>query len=798
MDAKSVATLEFNKILERLSGYAAFSASAALLRALRPTNDLILAQERQARTSQARRLLAEFPETSIGGARDVRPQVELAGRGGVLTPQDLLDVKATLISSRDLQRFFSKLEFECPHLQAIAADLTPPPGLIEAITQTITENAEVADGASQRLDSLRREVKAANERILAKLEKLIGDSRTSAMLQEAIITKRNGRYVVPLRAEFKSRMRCVVQDQSASGATLFVEPLNVVEMNNAWNEAVMAEKEEERRILAELSAAVGAQISLIQANVRALATLDMAFACAKYADDLGAAEPLLLENSGKTDEDEQTILHFTRARHPLLDPQSVVPIDIALEKGTRALVITGPNTGGKTVSLKTAGLLVLMAQAGLHIPAQSGSRTRIFRDVFADIGDEQSIEQSLSTFSGHVTNIVRILQKADARSLVIFDELGAGTDPQEGSALARAILAYLLRRNIPALIATHYPELKAYAHNTPGALNASVEFDLQSLKPTYRLIMGLPGRSNALAIAARLGIRDEIIQDAREMIDPGSLRTEDLLDEIHRQLEQTRREHAEAENLKNELETQRREMAEKLQDIENERLAVLEEARRQSLRELEELRAEMETIRKDARETAGDVKEKKNLAKKIAGLEEKASEPLDKKEYGSPSTPRPLRVGDRVHLRNLKTDGEVLDIGDDIVEVQIGKMRVKVDLRNIERSGKGTAPSKTKAVREERQAVESSSSISLQPSPGVELHLRGLRGDEALEQLDRYLDSAYASGLPFARIVHGKGTGALRQLVRQALGASPLVARWENAMDNEGGEGVTIVHFTNE
>ena len=390
----------------------------------------------------------------------------------------------------------------------------------------------------------------------------------------------------------------------------------MVELNNAWSEAVLAEKEEERRILAELSAAVGAQTPVIQACVRALATLDMAFACAKYAEDLGAVEPLLVENSSGSGEDGQTILRFIHARHPLLDPQTVVPIDIALEKGTRALVITGPNTGGKTVSLKTAGLLVLMAQAGLHIPAQSGSQTRIFREVFADIGDEQSIEQSLSTFSGHVTNLVRILQKADARSLVIFDELGAGTDPQEGSALARAILAYLLRRNIPALVATHYPELKAYAHNTPGALNASVEFDLQSLRPTYRLIMGLPRRSNALSIAARLGIRDEIIQDAREMIDPGSLRTEDLLDEIHRQLEQTRREHAEAENLKSELETQRQELADQLQNIENERLAVLEEARQQSLRELEALRAEMDGIRREARASSGDAKEKKNRPQK--------------------------------------------------------------------------------------------------------------------------------------------------------------------------------------
>jgi len=351
MDAKSINTLEYNKILERLSSYTSFSASAALVRALQPTNDMLLAQDRQARTSQARRLLDEFPETSIGGARDVRPQVEMASRGGTLAPQELLEIKATLISSRDLQRAFAKIEFDCPHLQAIAQDLTPPPGIIEAITQIITDNAEVADGASLRLDTLRREVKAANDRIFTKLEKMINDSRIAPMLQEAIITKRNGRYVIPLRAESKSHMRCVVQDQSSSGATLFVEPLAVVELNNHLNEAILGEKEEERRILSEISAQIGASNTNVQANIRALAALDMAFACAKYAQELNAVEPLLLDSpAGQAGEDD-AFLRFTQARHPLLDPEKVVPIDVALEKGTRALVITGPNTGGKTVIL---------------------------------------------------------------------------------------------------------------------------------------------------------------------------------------------------------------------------------------------------------------------------------------------------------------------------------------------------------------------------------------------------------------------------------------------------------------
>ena len=673
MDAKSIKTLEFDKILERLSGYADFSASAALIHALRPTNDLALSQERLARTTQARRLLSEHPDLNIGGARDIRPQAELAARSGVLSPEDLLDIKGTLIASRDLQRFFNKLDLDCPHLQAIASDLTPPAGLVEAISHTISEKAEVLDEASTRLASLRKEVKTANERILSKLEKTINDSHTAKMLQEAIITKRNGRYVIPLRSEYKGRMRCVVQDQSSSGATLFVEPLAVVELNNQWSQAVLAEKEEERRVLAELSAQVGDNLSNIQANVRALATLDMVFACAKFADDLHAAEPVLLEREGSNDETQETILHFIHARHPLLDQETVVPIDIALEKGTRALVITGPNTGGKTVSLKTAGLLVLMAQAGLHIPAQSGSQTSIFRDVFADIGDEQSIEQSLSTFSGHVTNIVRILKKANQKTLVILDELGAGTDPQEGSALARAILAHLLRRNIPSLIATHYPELKAFAHGTEGAMNASVEFNAQSLKPTYRLIMGLPGRSNALAIAKRLGITEEIIRDAREMVNPGDLRTEDLLDEIHRQLESARRERAQVENLKSDLEAEHLALIERLENIESERINVIEEARRASQRELDILREEINEIKKQAQTAPPSTKNKKEIIKKIKELEEKVAEPLEEQDFSN-NQRRPLRIGDRVFIRNLKTEGKILSIGEENVEVQIGKI----------------------------------------------------------------------------------------------------------------------------
>ena len=791
MDAKSLNTLEYHKILDRLVGYASFSASAALVRALRPTDDYELAAERQARTTEARRLLSEHAQVDIGGARDVRPAAERAARGGILAAEELLDIRATLVSARGLRRFFSKLDLNLPLLQAVAVDLEPPAGLIEAIGKVFSEKGEIQDSASPRLAALRAEVKIANEKVTARLERMLNDPATAKILQEQLITMRGGRYVIPIRAELKSRMRCVVQDQSASGATLFVEPLAVVDLNNRWHEAVMDEKEEVQRILAELSALVGENKAAVQAIVRALASLDFALACAKYADGINAAEPVLKKFPEGLENALDPVFNFIHARHPLLDPGTVVPVGLALEKGTHALVITGPNTGGKTVTLKTAGLLALMAQSGLHIPAQSGSETAVFRDVFADIGDEQSIEQSLSTFSGHITNIVRILKQVNSNTLVLLDELGAGTDPQEGSALARAILMYLIRRSTPCLVATHYPELKAFAHTTDGVMNASVEFDLKSLKPTYRLMIGLPGRSNALDIAGRLGIEDEIIQDAREMINPQDLRADDLLDEIHRQLEKARREKAAADQLRGEADALKADLSERLEAIGEERLQVLQSAREEARAELETLRSQIERLRKDVEKPLSTLKAKKELRKQADEIEEELSVPLEREEW-SARTPVPLRIGDRVFVRGLKTDGFISEIGEDEVEVRIGKMHVRADIFDIERSAAGAGEPDGEKRLDHSGAPQRE---IFHPSPGSELHLRGLRADDAALKLERYLEEAYAAGLPFVRIVHGKGTGALRNVARQVLSASPLVDRWENALGSEGGEGVTVAHI---
>ncbi|MBP1702437.1 MAG: MutS2 family protein, partial [Chloroflexi bacterium] len=549
MDDKTLHTLEYDKILDRLAGFCSFSASAEMARQLRPTGDIFEARRRLAETSEAVRLISTHAELTIGGARDVRQAVDLANHGGVLLPGDLLDVKYTLISARTLARTFERWVDAYPNLADIVSQLPPPLGLIDSISRSISDRGEILDSASDKLAEIRHDLRIAHDRLMTRLQRIIGDPNNGPYLQEALITQRDGRYVVPLRAEFKGRIRSIVHDQSASGATLFVEPLVVVELNNRFRELELAERDEERRILAELSHQVGLHAEEIVHTVEVIARLDLALARAKYAEELHAVEPklhTLSENNPSPDRNQAdgspsqmghpgSVIRLYQARHPLLDPLTVVPIDVDLDEATYAMIVTGPNTGGKTVTLKTIGLLALMAQTGLHIPVQAGSEISVFENIFADIGDEQSIEQSLSTFSGHVTNIIRILDQATPTSLVILDELGAGTDPQEGAALARAILSSVLERGITTLVTTHHPELKTYAHATPGAVNASVEFDLETLRPTFHLTIGLPGRSNALAIAQRLGLPEKIITEARSELSPEDIRADNLLNEIHHQ-----------------------------------------------------------------------------------------------------------------------------------------------------------------------------------------------------------------------------------------------------------------------
>jgi len=657
-----------------------------------------------------------------------------------------------------------------------------------AITRSISDRGEILDKASPELGRIRSELRVAHERLLSRMQKLLNNEKIAPYLQESLVTQREGRYVIPLRADAKGRVKSVVHDVSSSGATLFVEPLQVVDLNNTWRELQVAEREEERRILTELSNKIGEHADEIMAAVETLAELDLVFSKAKYADALKATEPMLQEfkptkdglNPGMT-------MRLWQARHPLLDPDTVVPVDVDVDEETYVLLITGPNTGGKTVTLKTVGLLACMAQTGLHIPVQAGSEISLFQTIYADIGDEQSIEQSLSTFSGHIINIIHILDEADGRSLVILDELGAGTDPQEGAALAQAILTFLVERGIPTLVATHYPELKAYAHATPGVVNASTEFDLETLRPTYRLTVGLPGRSNALAIAQRLGLKKAIVDSARKRIDPAELKAEDLLDEIHRQRDLTRSARAAAEEAQREVDRLRDQLTERLEKIEDERLEVLAEAQEEAQAEIETFKEEIRKARKQLAQARQPIEAIQQVEEQVKEIEETVETPVERRRVAedvSQVKQRPIRLGDRVRLRTLGKDGVVTSLGEEEAEIQIGNLRVRVELYDLDLVGGQVEEGATEEVREVGSfRVE---------TPGMELSLRGMTVDEALEALGHYLDRAYVAGLPYVRIVHGKGTGKLRAAVRKELGKNSQVERFEAGGHTEGGDGVTI------
>jgi len=855
MDSKTLHVLEYPKILERLAANCDFSASAELARALEPTTSYDVIMLRQQETSEARRLISTH-DVSIGGAHDVRSKVELARRGGVLETQDLLDIKYTLISCRELKRSLlgkaatenppplhprrqaqkakaepeARPEFPYPRLADLALSLPAPAGVVDAISRTISDKGEVLDSASPKLASIRAEIRVARERLMSRLQRYLGESKTAQMLQDTIITQREGRYVIPLRAEFKGQIKSIVHDQSSSGATLFIEPIAVVELNNKMREVELAERDEIRRVLAELSTVVGAQGAEIINGVAALAEIDLAFAKAKFAEDMHASEPIIHppkaperkgHNKDQGEKAEQaagsgTVIRLFKARHPLIDPAQVVPNDIDLAPGTRAVVITGPNTGGKTVLLKTVGLLVAMTQSGLHIPAQSGSELSIFQDVFADIGDEQSIEQSLSTFSSHITNIIRILKKIDARSLVILDELGAGTDPQEGAALARAILSHLLEHGLTTLVATHYPELKAFAHSAEGVVNASLEFDVATLRPTYRLTIGLPGRSNALAIAARLGLPESIISDARNEVNPDELRADKLLDDIRKERNRSSREREKAEKGRLKIDDLTRELANRLENIEDERREVIARTKAEAELEVEVLKRNIGRLKADLKKLRQPLDALEKLESKVEVIEEKTQAPVERKLPAKPAPVTPisgtLKLGEKVLVRSLGSEGIVTALSEGEAEVQVGSLRIRAKLGEIQRRSELEDAPKTETIligrtrriklMAENLSVSASTSSSAAAlgiaTPSMELDLRGQRAEDALMMLENYLDKAYLAGMPFVRIIHGKGTGKLRQEVRAALKEHAQVTSFEEGHPNEGGDGVTVAKIARD
>ncbi len=823
--AQTLETLEFSKIREQLARYTAFSASRERALELQPATIRADVQRALNLTSEARALLVAMPDSSVGGVRDVRRAANHAARGGVLDAPSLLELAATLASVRVLRTRLSRLERDrYPLLIELGALLPLLPPIEDEIIRAIGDDGQLLDEASAELGRLRREIRVAFARLQEKLQQMISSSTVGGALQEPIITVRSGRYVLPVKASHRKDVRGLVHDQSSSGATLYIEPLATVELNNRWRELQSAEEEEVQRILAALSDRIGAVAPEIRAAVATVAEVDLAFARARYAADLRAVAPTLSDwqpgaslSDDPLDRDGAPLL-LTEARHPLLDPQRVVPTTIWLGGSFRLLLITGPNTGGKTVALKTTGLLALMAQAGLHIPASLPARLPIFGQMFADIGDEQSIEQSLSTFSSHMRTIIRVLgaleeqppspelQAADSwallgsaptAALVLFDELGAGTDPIEGAALARAIIGRLLELGVLGVATTHYAELKAFAYTTPGVQNASVEFDVETLAPTYRLSIGLPGRSNALAIASRLGLDPLLVERARTTIARDDAAVEDLLAGIHREREAASAALARAEELREDAEKYRNRLERELREFQEQREVAAAAAERELEEELREARGQLRRLRDDLRSVTIsrqwlEQAEQRMVAtaEQVKQLRATAAPPLPP----TPQAPRPLQVGDAVMVRSVGLRGEIvaLDAEEREATVQVGGFRMNVGLGELSRE-KGAPPAQPRYEAKAERTVR----LPAVPDVSMTFDMRGWRAHEVADRLDRYLNDAYLAGLHEVRLIHGKGSGALRQVVRDLLQSHPLVSSFSHG-GRDGGDGVTIAKLANQ
>jgi DNA mismatch repair protein MutS2 len=807
VDARSIALLEFPQVRARLAERTSFDPSRRLAEALVPSADPVIVMRGLDETDQVRALLQERPGVGIGAAHDIDPWVGRAARGGRLGAEHFLEIVETLDAAARLAT--SLAEERRPLLRDLGRRIHPLPALRSTLARSFDPTGELLDTASPRLGGLRAAVRVAYDRLRRRLDSLVG-SELGGALQEPLVTMRNGRYVVPIKADARSKVKGIVHDASGSGATLFVEPLVVVELGNAWREAQAAVDEEVGRILDELSALVGANAALLRETLEALAQFDFWAAKAQLAAEMDGVRPAASER-------EEVVL--LSARHPGLTGR-VVPIDIRLGDGYTALVITGPNTGGKTVALRTLGLLALMHQAGLHVPAESGSSLPVFRDVFADIGDEQSIAQSLSTFSGHLRSIIRIVEKAGPGTLVLLDELGAGTDPTEGSALAQALLDHFIRSGALIAATTHYAEIKVYAHETPAARNASVAFDLETLSPTYRLTIGLPGGSQAFAIAERLGLPDAIVADARSRLSENQQAFEATLASIKEQEREIAEAVARARAAETRAAEAQRAAEEERRRARRERDDAVRAARDEAQRLVDCLRDDVAGLRRRLeRETVTAPAIDAALARADQTLERLPAARIEPAR-AEPAAPRTWRLGDRARSRSGGWEGRIaaLEKGGTRATLEAGGMRVSVAVEDLEPAvgtvpgptgsdvhGRGAAPmTEAEYVREATRAGgsrasrgSSISSLGLARARTVasSLDLRGARVDEALDALSRYLDDAALAGLEQVVVIHGLGTGALRDAVRAAVSEHPLVKSFRAGERGEGGDGATIIRL---
>jgi len=783
---KSLQTLELPAVLALLAAQAVSETARTQAMALRPSGDRAVVATRLGETSAAASMMVVKGSPSFSGVKDVRAALQRADMGGALNTRELLDIAGVLQAARCVRSYGTGERQDKTSIDYLFSALQANRFLEEKIFTSITGEDEIADSASSELASIRRLIRAASARVHDALQKIISSPSYAKALQEPIITMRSERYVVPVKAEHKGAVPGLVHDVSASGATLFIEPMAAVKANNELRELRAREKTEIERILAELSAECAAHREDISSDFDVLVRLDLIFAKAKLAYQLDAIAPELTDKH----------LQLRRARHPLLPKDTAVPIDVSLGGEFDTLVITGPNTGGKTVTLKTIGLLTLMAECGLHIPADDGSAVNVYEQVFADIGDEQSIEQSLSTFSSHTKNIVEILKVCDKDSLVLFDELCAGTDPAEGAALAISIIEFCRKCGAGVAATTHYAELKLYAMRTSGVMNASCEFNVETLQPTYRLLIGVPGKSNAFAISKRLGIDEAILEQARSLVSQNDVNFEDVLTQLDQQRQEMEKAKEEAERLRRETEKQKEKSDEYYAQIKQEKEKAAQQARKEAQYIIDDARRaadavyeELKQLRKQAKNGAfvpGSNEKQAQMRRSLNEAESRMQPQREEKQRPEPT--RAIRVGDTVELLKLGTKASVLAINKDgSYQLRAGIMQITAKPEEVYLLENETQNAAKKVIAGKVRELKAAA----QP----ELDIRGMAVDEALPVLDNFLDAAYMGNLPNARIIHGKGTGVLRAAVQEELRRCKYVKSFRLGVYGEGESGVTIVEF---
>ncbi|WP_274649360.1 endonuclease MutS2 [Paenibacillus humicola] len=785
MDAKILHTLEYAKIAYLLMQHAATSLGKEAAEAIRPHVGLDEVKRGLQATDEAYKADRLKGNAPFRGVADIKPQLHRSRIGGMLNPAELLQIAETSRGSRRVKRHILQLHEDdpVPLLASIAGQLTEPKPLEDAIFACIDEQAAVMDGASPELAAVRREIRGGEGRIRERLEQMIRSSSVQKMLQDAIVTIRGDRYVIPVKQEYRSHFGGIVHDQSGSGATLFIEPEAIVAMNNKLRELRAAETREIEKILQKLTALTAEYADDLLTDLELLTELDFAFAKGRLAHQMRASLPRM---------NDRGFIKLRRGRHPLIADDKVVPLDVELGNQNTAIIVTGPNTGGKTVTLKTIGLLSLMAMSGLFVPADDGSQLCVFDAIYADIGDEQSIEQNLSTFSSHLTNIIRILNTMTAKSLVLLDELGAGTDPAEGSALAIAILEHIHRLGCRIVATTHYSELKAYAYNRKGVVNASMEFDVQTLSPTYRLLVGVPGRSNAFAIAERLGLSRTIIDHARGEVSEEDMRVENMIASLEEDRIGAEAERQTAEALRRELEAQRARFEAERRKFDEQKERMLEKAREDAREAVAKARREAEQVIADLRrlamEEGASVKEHK-LIEARRRLDEAAPERKASGAKKPAAKPQRIEAGDEVMVHSLGQRGHVVELSGGGAVVQMGILKMKVELGDLE------LVKRPEAAKQQQPKQAASLKRTRDENVRMELDLRGANVEEAIVEVDRFLDESFLSGLGQVYIIHGKGTGVLRTGISEFLRRHKHVKSYRLGNYGEGGTGVTVAEL---